>query len=126
MEFYKLLGFVTVDTDRATPLGWARLHCEGGAMMLLRSEEPVDPSVQSILLYLYTPDLPGLRGHLVANGVEVPDIRFPDYMPSGEVFLSDPDGYAVGVAHWGDQEHEAWLKRIADEPASHSSEPQPT
>ncbi len=43
--FYELLGFVTVDTDRAEPLGWARLHCEGGAIMLLRASEPVDPAV---------------------------------------------------------------------------------
>ena len=26
IRFYELLGFVTVDTDRCEPLGWARLH----------------------------------------------------------------------------------------------------
>ena len=29
IRFYELLGFATIDTDRAKPLGWARLHCEG-------------------------------------------------------------------------------------------------
>jgi hypothetical protein len=85
--------------------------------MLLRAEEPVDPAVQSILLYLYTPDLPALRGLLMANGLHVPEIRYPEYLPSGEIFLSDSDGYAVGVAHWGAQEDEAWLRRIAEAPA---------
>lgn len=30
IRFYELLGFSTIDTDRAKPLGWARMHCEGG------------------------------------------------------------------------------------------------
>lgn len=38
IRFYELLGFTTVDTDRGKPLGWARLHCEGGAVMFLRAE----------------------------------------------------------------------------------------
>jgi hypothetical protein len=29
LAFYELLGFVTVDTDRGNPLGWACMHCEG-------------------------------------------------------------------------------------------------
>lgn len=59
--FYELLGFATVDSDRARPLGWARLHCESGAVRFVRAEEPVDASAQAVLLYMYTPDLAGLR-----------------------------------------------------------------
>ncbi len=110
--FYELLGFTTVDTDGAKPLGWARLHCEGGAVMFLRAEEPVNARAQSVLLYMYTPDLSGLREHLLANGIKVPPISRPPYMPSGEICISDPDGYIVLVAHWGKAEHDAWLKRI--------------
>jgi len=44
IRFYELLGFATIDTDRAQPLGWARLHCEGGALMLVRAEEGLDKS----------------------------------------------------------------------------------
>ncbi len=112
IRFYELLGFTTVDTDGAEPLGWARLHCEGGAVMFLRAEEPVNARAQSVLLYMYTPDLSGLREHLLANGIKVPPISRPPYMPSGEICISDPDGYIVLVAHWGQAEHEAWLKRI--------------
>ncbi len=114
IRFYELLGFSTVDTDRCTPLGWARLHCEGGAVMFLRSEaeEKVDPAAQAVLLYLYTPDLAGLREQLLAAGVKVPAIRYPEYMPSGEVLLRDPDGYVILIGHWGKAEHEAWEKRI--------------
>ncbi|HXE90772.1 MAG TPA: VOC family protein [Terriglobales bacterium] len=112
IRFYGLLGFVTVDTDRCDPLGWARVHCEGGAVMFLRAEEEVDPSAQAVFLYMYTPDLAGLREHLLAIGVRVPPIKHPPYMPSGEITIADPDGYTIFVGHWGASEQEAWEKRI--------------
>ncbi len=114
IRFYELLGFSAVDTDRCTPLGWARLHCDGGALMFLRAEEQekLDPAAQGVLFYMYTPDLAGLREQLMAAGVKVPPIRFPDYMPSGEIMLRDPDGYVILIGHWGKAEHEAWEKRI--------------
>jgi Glyoxalase/Bleomycin resistance protein/Dioxygenase superfamily len=113
IRFYELLGFATVDTDRAKPLGWARMQCEGGAVMFLRAEDPVDAPAQAVMLYMYTPDLTGLREQLLARGVKVPPIRYPEYMPSGEIGIADPDGYAILVAHWGKPEHEAWEKRIS-------------
>jgi len=113
IRFYKQLGFVTVDTDRAKPLGWARMHCEGGAVMFLRGEKPVDASAQAVMLYMYTPDLISLREQLLASGVKVPPIGHPEYMPSGEICISDPDGYVILAAHWGKSEQEAWEKRIS-------------
>ncbi len=117
IRFYELVGFATIDTDRAKPLGWARLHCEGGALMLVRAEEGLDKSAaHAVLLYVYTPDLVGLREQLLANQVEVSPTRYPGYpgyMPSGELSVDDPDGYSVLVAHWGSAEQEAWEKRIA-------------
>jgi catechol 2,3-dioxygenase-like lactoylglutathione lyase family enzyme len=121
IRFYELLGFETVDTQGdAGRLGWARMHCEGGALMFLLAERPVDASVQSILLAMYTPDLTGLREHLLANGVKAPPITYPDYMPSGQITLRDPDGYIVGINHWGDAEHETWLKSIEQKKTSGS------
>jgi hypothetical protein len=113
IRLYELLGFVTVDTDRCRPLGWARLHCEGGAVMFLRAEEPLHLKAQGIMLYMYTPDLAGLRERLVVAGVKVPPIKHPPYMPSGEIQFADPDGYSILIAHWGKAEQEAWEKRIA-------------
>lgn len=112
IRFYELLGMKTVDTDRCEPIGWARVNGEGGAVMFLRAEEPFDSSQAPFLLYLYTVDLPALREHLISHGIDVPPIARPAYMPSGEIRLRDPDGYSVLVAHWGEAEHEAWLKRI--------------
>jgi len=112
IPFYELLGFDTVDTDRGKPLGWARMHCEGGAVMFSRAEEPVDPSARAFLLYMYTPDLIGLRERLLAAGVKASPIGYPAYMPSGEIRIADPDGYVILVAHWGRPEQEAWEKRI--------------
>jgi hypothetical protein len=116
LAFYELLGFVTVDTDCGNPLGWARMHCEGGALMVLRAEHAVDPAVQGIMLYMYSADLPALRAELRSSGVAVPPISCPGYMPSGEMQLRDPDGYSVIVAHWGKSEQEAWEKRIKAQP----------
>ena len=112
IRFYELLGFQTIDTDHCTPIGWARLHCEGGAVMFLRAEEPLGDLPRGVMLCMYTPDLRALREHLLANGVNAPAIRFPPYMPSGEIQLADPDGYPVVISHWGKAEHEAWEKRI--------------
>ena len=114
IRFYELLGFVTVDTDRCKPLGWARMHCDGGAVMFLRAEEPLDPVRVTTMLYMYTPDLVALREQLLAAGIKVPPIKYPGYMPSGEIQMPDPDGYPVLVAHWGKAEQNAWEARIGE------------
>lgn len=113
IEFYKLLGFELIDTDGCKPLGWARLHVEGGGIMFLRAEEPVDAAKQAIMLVLYTPDLVGLREHLIACGLQVPAIVYPGYMPSGELDFPDPDGFHIAIMHWGKKEQEAWEKHLA-------------
>jgi hypothetical protein len=116
LRFYELLGFVTIDTDRCVPIGWARMHCDGGAVMFLRAEEPVDSSAQAFMLCMYTPDLAGLREQLLAAGVKAPAIRYPQYMPSGELGLKDPDGFLIFISHWGKAEQEAWEKRLGKKP----------
>lgn len=112
IEFYERLGFTTIDTDRCRPLGWARLHCEGGAAMFVREERPMDASAQAIMFCMYTPDLTALREQLLASGVKVPPIHYPGYMPSGEFKITDPDGFHIAIMHWGKLEQEAWEKRI--------------
>ena len=113
IEFYERLGFQTIDTDACQPLGWARLHCEGGAVMFLRAEEPMHTVEHSVLLYMYCPDLEALRQQLVDAGVKVTPVRRPEYMPSGEIMLADPDGYPISIAHWGKAEQETWEKRVS-------------
>jgi catechol 2,3-dioxygenase-like lactoylglutathione lyase family enzyme len=126
IRFYELLGFELIDLegDPACP-GWARMHCEGGAVMFLLAEEPFDPTnsnsvfasanpetLHAVLTAMYTPDLPAFREHLLANGVAVPVITYPGYMPSGSLSLRDPDGYIIDIHHWSDAEHTAWLKNV--------------
>lgn len=122
IRFYELLGFTLIDTDRCNPIGWARMHCEGGALMFLRAEEPVYAAAPGMLFCMYSPDLPGLREKLAANGVKVPEIRHPEYMLSGEIQFVDPDGYAVIVSQWGKPEQEAWDKRLKESPVSKNSD----
>jgi hypothetical protein len=114
IEFYQLLGFKLIDIEGHSPLGWARLHCDdGSAIMLLLAEEPenIDSEKQAIMLVLYTEQLPTLRAQLLAQNVSVGEIVHPPWMPSGSLMLRDPDGYRVNVNHWGDAEHQAWLKQ---------------
>jgi Glyoxalase/Bleomycin resistance protein/Dioxygenase superfamily len=111
IRFYELLGFELIDIDGKPPV-WARMHCEGGALMFLKAEEWVDTSGVPVFFYLYTPDLAGLRDRLAASGIEAPPICYPEYMRSGELKLRNPDGYLVLIGHWGQTEHEAWLKQI--------------
>lgn len=109
MRFYALLGFELVDRmgeDGRT--GWARMHCEGGAVMFLLAEEDAPPAAHAVLFVMYTPDLPALREHLLSSGVDAPAIGYPEYSPSGSLDLRDPDGNLVSIVHWSDKEHEVW------------------
>lgn len=115
IRFYQTLGFELIDdyADPGRPLCWARLHCEGAAIMLLLADDELpDPAQQGILLYMYTPDLPALRARLLAAGLQPSDISRPPYMPSGELCLRDPDGYTILIGHWGDTEHTTWLRHL--------------
>lgn len=117
IRFYRRLGFELVDVggEDGGPIGWARMNtADGSAVMFLRgeAEHPVKPELQGIMLVLYTPDLPVLREQLVTAGETPTAIERPPWMPSGHIFLRDPDGYAVGINQWGDAEHEAWLKLL--------------
>jgi catechol 2,3-dioxygenase-like lactoylglutathione lyase family enzyme len=113
IRWYELLGLKVVDT-MGDPVFWVRLHCEGDAIMLTGAEKPIDPDAQRVAFYLYSPDLVALREHLLANGVNASEIYYPEYMPSGEVRLRDPDQFYVFVGHWGKKEQENWEKRIAE------------
>jgi hypothetical protein len=70
-------------------------------VMFLRAEEPLDASALAVMLCMYTPDLPALREHLPANSVRVPPIDHPEFNPSGVIIFDDPDGYRIGISHWG-------------------------
>jgi hypothetical protein len=53
------------------------------------------------LFYLYSPDLIALREHLLAVGVKVLPITYPEYMPKGEIREEDPDGYVLLIGQAG-------------------------
>jgi len=69
--------------------------------MLARASEAVVPSQQAVLFYLYSPNLIALREHLIAAGVRVSPITYPEYMPKGEVRLEDPGGYCLLIGQAG-------------------------
>jgi catechol 2,3-dioxygenase-like lactoylglutathione lyase family enzyme len=102
-DFYRLLGMEVRDSLRNAfgVLQWIDLVCERAQLMLTRTSAPVVAGQQAVLFYLYSPDLPALREHLLANGVSVSSITYPEYMPKGEVRVEDPDGYVLLIGQTG-------------------------
>ena len=101
--FYKLLGMELRGSlkNSSGDLQWAHIACEQADLMLTRASEPVVPGQQAVLFYLYSPDLVALREHLIAVGVRVSLITYPEYMRKGEIRIDDPDGYCLLIGQAG-------------------------
>jgi hypothetical protein len=103
VDFYKQLG-MEVRGSLRNPTGelqWVHLTSEQADVMFARASEPVIASQQAVLFYLYSPDLIALRDHLLAGGVKVSPITYPEYMPKGEIRVEDPDGYILLIGQAG-------------------------
>jgi hypothetical protein len=103
IDFYKLLGLELRGSLKASDgdLRWAHVACEQAHLMLARASGPIVASQQAVLFYLYSLDLVALREHLIAAGVTVSAITYPEYMPKGEVRLEDLDGYVLLIGQAG-------------------------
>ena len=101
VSFYELFGLKMRNNLKAADgtWQWAYVECEQAEIMFSRASGPV--AGQTVLFYLYTPDLVALREHLLAKGVEVSGITYPNYMPKGEVQVEDPDGYVLLIGQAG-------------------------
>jgi hypothetical protein len=102
-DFYKLLGMEMGGRlkNPAGELQWAWLACEHAQLMVTRATAPVTASQQAVLFYLYSPNLVALRDSLLANGVKVSEITYPEYMLKGEICIEDPDGYCLLIGQAG-------------------------
>jgi catechol 2,3-dioxygenase-like lactoylglutathione lyase family enzyme len=102
-DFYKLLGMEMGGRlkNPAGRLQWAWLACQQAQLMVTQASETVVPQQQAVLFYLYSPDLVAVRDHLLAHGVKVSKISYPDYMPKGEIRVIDPDGYCLLIGQAG-------------------------
>ncbi len=103
VDLYKLMGLEVrgIVRNSAGDLQWVYMACERAEVMFTRADEPVIASKQAVLFYLYSPDLIPLREHLLASGVKVSAIRYPEYMPKGEIRVDDPDGYCLLMGQAG-------------------------
>lgn len=103
VDFYGLMGMKLLGSLKASneDLQWAHISCGNADLMLTRASEPVVPSQQAVLFYLYSPNLIALREHLIAAGVSVSPITYPAYMPKGEIRAEDPDGYVLLIGQAG-------------------------
>jgi ketosteroid isomerase-like protein len=99
VAFYRLLGLALRETyEHDGRLVWASIAHASAALMLARSEKPIDPRAQGVLFYLYAPDLEGLRDQLVAHGLAPGEIVDGSPGPKREMRVTDPDGYCLMVA----------------------------
>jgi hypothetical protein len=73
----------------------------GANLMVARSERAIPADSQGVLFYLYAADLIALRNRLLSAGLQVGEIRHPDYLPQGECRMADPDGYCLMIAQSG-------------------------
>ncbi|HZR25379.1 MAG TPA: VOC family protein [Vicinamibacterales bacterium] len=109
--FYRNLGFEIGNAQpKEPPFHWAWLYQPkaanwkaAGNLMLVAGETAESPEIKAklVLFYVYVSDLPSLRAQLIANGVRVGDIVYPEYLPEGECGVTDPDGYALMLAQAG-------------------------
>jgi catechol 2,3-dioxygenase-like lactoylglutathione lyase family enzyme len=97
VDFYEKLGMEVRGSLRNSTghLQWVHLSSEQAHLMLARASGTISAGQQAVLFYLYSPDLIALREHLLAAGVKVSPITFPEYMPKGEIRVEDPDGYVL-------------------------------
>lgn len=97
IDFYALLNLKLHSTFKndGGQLVWAHVNCEHADLMFSLASEPVVPSQQAVLFYMYSPNLIALREHLLAKGVKASALTYPHYMPKGEIRVEDPDGYVL-------------------------------
>ena len=102
IDYYKHLGFEVGNTFAAgggTKPTWAWLRSKDAPLMLAAADEPVVPSQQRILFYLYTDDVQTAHALLTDKGLKPGPITTPFYAPRGEFQLTDPDGYVLMLTH---------------------------
>jgi catechol 2,3-dioxygenase-like lactoylglutathione lyase family enzyme len=112
ITFYRLLGFEVgnyMPREPGARKHWAWLYApkapnwkRGPNLMLVVSECAIDAHAQEVLFYLYAPDLPSLRAHLLESGVDASEISYPEYLPNGEIRVVDPDGYTLMIGQAAD------------------------
>jgi catechol 2,3-dioxygenase-like lactoylglutathione lyase family enzyme len=97
IDFYALLNLKVrnIFKNDGGQLVWAHVECEHAELMFSLATDPVIPSQQAVLFYMYSPNLIALREHLLAKGVKASPITYPHYMPKGEIRVEDPDGYVL-------------------------------
>ncbi|MFN2470458.1 MAG: VOC family protein [Gaiellaceae bacterium] len=105
VDFYGRLGLVEVNRhEHEGRLVWAFVASDaeypneaGARLMLAVAGDPVDPTKQAVLFYVWAVDVRALHDELAGQGIAVGPITHPFYMPAGEFRVEDPDGYVLLV-----------------------------
>jgi catechol 2,3-dioxygenase-like lactoylglutathione lyase family enzyme len=97
VRFYAQLGLVEQAGGVDDQWRWAYLKGGEAAVLLAANAtmQLADPG--PLLLYLRITDVEEFQRQLVAAGVAVEHLGYPDHAPGGEVKVVDPDGHSVLV-----------------------------
>jgi len=102
IAFYEKLGFTLGNTftppDASEP-AWAWIQSGNAQFMIAKADEPVVPSQQAVLFYLYVDDVAAKYAELREAGIAGSDMQYPFYAPRGELRITDPDGYTLMITH---------------------------
>src|SRR5208283_3740182 len=99
IAFYHHLGFKVASVYKYKGrAAWAALESDSAALMVTTDGDPVDPTRQGVLFYLYSPDLTAMHDQLLAAGIRAGEIVDGTPGPAQEMRLIDPDGYVLMVA----------------------------
>src|SRR5215213_8789191 len=102
IAFYAKLGLAPDTThtgDGESVPQWAYLSCGDAQLMVAKASDPVIPSQQAILFYIYCDDVDAAHAEVSAAGIDVSAITKPFYAPKGEFRITDPDGYVIMITH---------------------------
>ena len=102
IAFYRKLGFEVGNTftpAESQDPSWVWLKRGNAHLMLSRASAPILPEEQAVLFYLYFDDVGETRRTLEDAGIACGPISYPFYCPRGEFRVTDPDGYALMLAH---------------------------
>ena len=95
--FYEVLGFQAVITGQDGDWSWWYGRC-GQASLLIAQDGHVKEHRGPVQLYLHTDDVDTLHQRLLAAGVEVEHLGYPDSAPGGQLRTSDPDGRVIMIS----------------------------
>jgi catechol 2,3-dioxygenase-like lactoylglutathione lyase family enzyme len=93
--FYELLGFREIRSGTAAAAAWSELSGSKYLILLVSTRPRLETPAVPLAFYFFYDDVENVRAALLAAGLEVEHVGYPDHARGGELRLKDPDGNTV-------------------------------